>query len=320
MSRSQDAVLTALDELAVDGLARCTLGELCAATGLGETAARGALRALEAADAIEVVTRSSGRSPNVYLVNPSEPLAPTLRQPLANPSAEPLANPSDPRAPTSDRGGSPPTPSLGGSGPRDPEGSTREPLASEPLASEGFGSQPLGIGQQAVRAAMDAAKAAGRSIEPALRARIGNAAQQLAKDESVERILAGARRLGEGGFADLYTAVRAVERGAPPPVAAPEPIASGSKLADVFRLVRATWPRAQIDVAVWEAELERIPAVYVLAAIREIARAGADFAPNWGQVYKAAYRIGVDETERRRSATERARLRGIVTAIEEGRA
>jgi hypothetical protein len=168
---------------------------------------------------------------------------------------------------------------------------------------------------------MEAARSAGHSIEPALRARIGNAAQQLAKDETVETILAAARRLGEGGFTDLYTAVRAVERGAPrpPTVFSPVPIpgASVSKLANVFRALRSTWPRIVIDVPFWEEKLEKIPERFLLAAVDRLAKEGGEFAPHWGQVYKTAWRIGVDETERRRSAEERADLRARVRAIEE---
>lgn len=219
-------------------------------------------------------------------------------------------------------GGSPPlTPIPAESGTPIPGEASRVGEPAPAHEEPGTVGTPRPIGSLAVAEAMQAAKAAGISIEPALRARIGNAAQQLAKDETVETILAAARRLGEGGFTDLYTAVRAVERGAPPPTVfspAPVPGAGVSKLADVFRALRSTWPRIVIDVPFWEEKLEKIPERFLLAAVDRLAKdEGGEFPPHWGQVYKTAWRIGVDETERRRSAAERADLRARVRAIEE---
>lgn len=273
-----------------------------------------------------VVETSPGRAPNVYCVQPSDPtIQPSDSNRPIPESYRPIepSEPSDsgsvdaparePAPATPERGGSPPTPYVppAATGSEEP---SRDARALEP--SDGQPSDEP-IGRLAVRTALDSARAAGRSIEPALRARIGHAAQALAKDETVETILAAARRLGEGGFSDLYTAVRAVDRGAAPPAPVADPIPEGARLAPVVALVRATWPRAVVDLAVWERELAKIPASYLVEGVREIARSGAEFAPTWGQVYRSAWRIGVDATERRRSAEERAAIRERVRAIEE---
>lgn len=165
------------------------------------------------------------------------------------------------------------------------------------------------IGRLAVAAAVEAAAKSGRSVEGALKGRIGSAAQRLAGDGTdVATILAGARRLGEGGFADLYTAVRAVRDSVPDRTSAVPDRASAVRTAElmptgetamispriqaVIRLVRGTWPRAQIDAELWEEKLGKVQERFLLAAVDRIARSGAEFAPHWGQVYAKAREVG----------------------------
>lgn len=209
--------------------------------------------------------------------------------------------------------------------PMEPPTATRTegPLASAPTREVGIptpvpSTDARPLGNLAVAEAMDAARAAGRSIEPALRARIGNAAQRLAQDEDVDVILAAARRLGEGGFDDLYTAVRAVKADRPMPdrpaprYPRPAPGGVNEKMGRVLERVYGTWPRAQLAPALWEEKLGRIQERFLVAAVDAIAEEGGDFAPTWGKVLQFARRIGepavLAERQERAHQAEQARL------------
>lgn len=186
-----------------------------------------------------------------------------------------------------------------------------ERVPTEPVPTDA-----VPIGRLAVAAAIEAATAGGRTVDAALRGRIGATAQALAATEDSTTIIAAARRLGAGGHADLRTAVAAVKEERPPGSAvrtAPDAIrtaldASAPKFSDLPRiqatvaLVLKTWPRAQIDVPTWEAELRLFREDELLDSVRELARAGSEWGPTWGQVYKVAKPLA--ERRRRDAALE----------------
>lgn len=275
--------------------------------GIADGTAGLALRRLEAAGELRRQP-SAGRAPTVYCLT-VQPGDSTRRQPGDNPAiqpGDPATQPGESTPPVSRAHPPETTSSIGASGNRSGRAPAQEPTRrpGDPATQPGDPATP--IGQFAVRTALEAAAAAGRSIEPALRARIGHAAQALAKDESVERILAGAQRLGEGGFNDLYTAVRAVERNAPPIAARLEEPLPDDKIGRLIAFVRGTWPRAVIDRAMWESELNRMPEEFLIEAVRLIAREGGDWPPTWGKVWSVARPIA--ETTIRSRQLERARL------------
>lgn len=210
--------------------------------------------------------------------------------------------------------------------PIEPSTATRTdgPLASAPAPEAGIPIEagiptvtvPTPIGQLAVRAAMEAAREASATVPADVRPRIGHAAQRLAEDEDVETILEAARRLGAGGFTDLYTAVRAVKADRPMPravrTAQPAVRTADGKMGRVLARLYGTWPRAQIAEELWEEKLGKVQERFLIGAIDAIAEEGGDFAPTWGKVMQFARRIGeptmLAERQARRHAAEQERL------------
>lgn len=276
-----------------------------------------AIAGLEEAGLIHIDGRRPGVA-NAYCLTPGTSTDPPETS-TDTPTDRPTPTLTDSsRAPTSGRGGSPPTPSPVVSGSPDPEGTARDFDRSTDTSTDRPTSVevvPLGVAASA--AVVDAARAAGREPVANL-GRVGKAAKDLeASGVDVATILAAAARMGAAGTTDLRTAVDAIEQGRAMPASAVERPAEGSRLAAVFRALRSTWPRIVIDAPFWEEKLEKIPERFLLAAVDRLAKEGGEFPPHWGQVYKTAWRIGVDDTERRRSAEERADLRARVRAIEE---
>ncbi len=76
-----------------------------------------------------------------------------------------------------------------------------------------------------------------------------------------------------------------------------------------------TWPRAQVHVPTWEAELGRVREDILLDAVRELAKAGGEWPPHWGQVYRKAREIGeprvLNERNDRKRREEDARSEAL---------
>lgn len=313
-----------------EGCASYTRAELAAALGMAPSTMQLAVTGL-CAHGYLLVERTPGGRPNVFCVTPTGPTDSTDRS-LTGPTDSGLTGPTD--GPTDSL--SPDTPAYAHEPerapaqnplptPLEPEAATR---SGDPLARAGGPTgptddrptdedRPIPIGQSAVAAAIDAATLAGRAVAPSLFGRIGSTAQALAADGiDPAVILVAAQRLGTAGTTDLRSAVEAVQRGARLPAQVPV-VADGARTASCIALLLGTWPRAQIDAALWEAELGKIQERFLLAAVRAIAREGGEFAPQWGKVWKVAHELGrpvvaAERAERARLA-ERARIEGLVS-------
>lgn len=266
-----------------------------------------AIKALIAAGHVEAQVNRGGGVPNAYCVlsAPTDPL--TDDRPMTDRSIDrPIAESVTPlvREHAPPRSLPLPTPSHGVSGNLIPEG-TERPTDNDRPISESVG--PESVGRLIPALVADAARAAGRPVVAHL-GRVGKAALDLAAaGEDVLTLRRAAIRVGVAGTADLRTAVEAVKEGRVLPGGAGTPPAEDARTASCIRMILGTWPRAQIDAALWEEELGRVQERFLLAAVRAIAKSGAEFPPTWGQVYATARRvgepiIGAERSERARQA------------------
>lgn len=314
MNASQAAVHLAMFECAQEaGDGTCDLSAADLMTRLGirsERTVTTARAALREAGLIELLEDAPGRRPR-YRVHPRN--TPAIEPPQSTPATPAIAPPQSVLSRCAPAREHTPERTVAVEGGEEEVEGTEPPQSATPAIG---GTPAIGVagvesvGRLAVAAAMESAAEAGQAPPSAgVRGRIGQTANALAATEvDVPTIIAAARRVGAGGFADLRTAVEAVKAGRSMPAAAPV-VEEGARTAPVIRLILATWPRAQIDAAIWEEKLGRIQERFLLLAVDEIARRGEAFSPTWGQVWKVAHEIGqpIVGAERAERAWQRER-------------
>jgi hypothetical protein len=304
-----------------DGCAVYTKAELETALGLARSTLALAVNGLRELGEL-TVDQSAGARANAYCVTPSDdrPIGPsdTVRfgpsddRPTPSDSLSSDAPPHASAQPRRARAAPPPTPMVPptATGVSD---SLAQPPAPTREAEPSDADHPIPIGQLAVAAAAEAAKLAGRELDAAVRGRLGRAAQKVAGEHSIDEVLDAARRIGEGAGDDLYTALRAVQRGAPMPTTVRGD--TDARYADLQRRAEASrqgrdplWlgrlkpgeiveaealyvgtygERRRFDGELWARELASFPIGAILWGIRAMAKA-SPHPPTWGEVAAAA--------------------------------
>lgn len=324
-----------------DGCAGYTKAELATALGLARSTLALSVSGLRALELLSV-HQSAGARSNIYCVTPSDsaqsdrPITVRLDRPIG-PSDSAGSPGVD--APLRERAAAtrppvvvPPTPLVTSYGNLTDDPSRDAPAPARALEpSDAEPSDVVPIGRLACAAAAEAATAAGRKLEGSVMGRLGRAAQALAAEHDAGAILAAARRIGEGAGDDLYTALRAVERGAalPRSVRAEQsdhayadlqrraefsrqgrdPLWLGrlkpGEIVEAEALYVGTYgERRRFDAELWARELHDFPIGAILYGIRAMAKA-SPHPPTWGEVAAAAGQTL--EHERRKRANERAR-------------
>jgi hypothetical protein len=328
---SEALVLEYLREHAApDGCARYGRAAIAGALGLAGSTAQTAIAGLRELGLLGITKATDGGS-NIYCVEVTDLLTDAdrsgdrlgdrsevtdgdrLGDRLGDRSVPVDAPPHASAQPRRARAAPPPTPMDGSTatGCSDPLASASAQPPAPTREAEVTDSVP--IGELAGAAAAEAAKLAGRELDPAVRGRLGRAAQKVAGEHSVAEVLDAARRIGEGAGDDLYTALRAVQRGAPmPPTVRAD---ADARYADLQRRAELSregrdplWlgrlkpgeiveaealyvgtygERRRFDAELWARELGSFPIGAILWGIRAMAKA-SPHPPTWGEVAAAA--------------------------------
>jgi hypothetical protein len=313
-----------------DGCARYGRAALATALGLAPSTAQLAIRGLRELGLLGITKAPDGGA-NIYCVlTDADRLTVTdadrLNRPMVTDPVPIDAPEGAGAAATRPLVEAPPTPLTASDG-----NLTDDPSRDAPAPAREADRSPTPIGQLAVAACVDAARAAGRKVEGPILGRLGRAAQAVAAEHDVATILDAARRIGEGAGVDLYTALRAVQRSAPMPAAVRiadadaryadlkaraelsrdgrDPLHLGrlkpGEIVEAEALYVGTYgERRRFDAELWARELATLPIGAILYGIREMAKA-SPHPPTWGEVAAAAG--PTLEHERRKRANARAR-------------